>query len=64
MLQIRLGLMAAIASFTFLGCASQQAPNSLASPSNLPTTAKSPSTVATPATPISDASNFYQNFCW
>ena len=56
MLQIRLGLMAAIASFTFLGCASQQAPNSLASPSNLPTTAKSPSTVATPATPISDAS--------
>ncbi len=57
MLQIRLGLMAVMASLTFIGCTNQDAPKSSPSPNNLTTTTittsktTSPSPDPTPATP-------------
>jgi len=60
MLQIRLSLVTAIASLTFLGCAGQDTPKSLASASNSPATASTSAspkslTDATPANPTSDS---------
>jgi hypothetical protein len=54
MLQIRLGLMAVMASLTFIGCTNQDVPKSSPSPNNLTTTTSktvSPSPDPTPTTP-------------
>ncbi|ELS30145.1 MULTISPECIES: DUF1176 domain-containing protein [Pseudanabaena] len=48
MLQIRLGLMAAMASLTMLGCSNQDASNSSSSPSNAQTPTNSKSVAASP----------------
>jgi hypothetical protein len=58
MLQIRLGLIAAISTLTFMGCGGQEASTS-GSPIT-PTSVKSPSPTTTPAKPTSDSSNVAQ----